>query len=255
MDTATAPVALVTGAGSGLGRATALRLADRGATVAVADRETATGLETVDLLTRSGARASFVEVDVSDSGSVAAMVSEVVDTHGGLDWAVNNAALTPDSGELDDLDEDRFDAIIAVNLRGVALCLKHEIRALRTQGGRGAIVNIGSTRSFRATAHMPAYTASKYAVIGLTESAALACGADDIRVNAVCPGVMETPMVARRRAESSETLDRYIDRVGGVLRRIAQPDEIAQAVAWLCSDDSSYVTGHTLVADGGYKVR
>jgi NAD(P)-dependent dehydrogenase (short-subunit alcohol dehydrogenase family) len=247
--------AVITGAGSGLGRATALLLAEHGATVVVADIDADAALRTGEEIALKGGRASSVGVDVSDSGSVAAMVQHAIETHGRLDCAVNNAALPPDDAPLDELDEARFDAIIAVNLRGVAVCLKHEMRAMRAAGGGGAIVNIGSTRSFRATATLPAYTASKFAVIGLTESAALSGGPDDIRVNAVCPGVMETPMVAKRRAASAESLDDYIDRVGGVLHRIGKPEEIAQAVLWLCSDQSSYVTGHTLVVDGGYLAR
>ena len=249
---------LVTGAGSGLGQETALLLAASGADVLAADRDLAGVEETVQLAAASQETMGQVRshrVDVSDSAEVARMVAAAFEQLGGLDCAVNNAAVAPDDRPVSEIDEAHFEMITSVNFLGVAWCLKHEMASLRHVGRGGNIVNIGSTRSFRAAAITPAYAATKTGIIGLTESAALAGGPEEIRVNAVCPGVMATPMVAKRFAESGETETEYIDRVGGVLQRMAKPMEVAQAVVWLCSDLSSYVTGHSLVADGGYLAR
>lgn len=248
-------VGVITGAGSGLGRETALLAAASGAHVIVADRDSQGAAQTVDLVRAAGGSARAASVDVTDEASVRDLFDGIVTTEGTLSWAVNNAAIAPDGNELADVDLTQFDRILAVNLRGVVACLKYEMKLLRSQGSGGRIVNIGSTRAFRAVEGSPAYVASKFAVIGLTEAAALEGGAMDVRVNAVCPGVMSTPMVQARRAESAESEASYVDRVGGVLGRIGSPAEVAQAVIWLLSDASSYVTGHTLVADGGYKIR
>lgn len=245
---------LITGAGSGLGRDTTVLFAASGANVLAADRDLSAVEDTVGQCSGSGHVVAH-RCDVSDSGDVEAMVRAAVARFGQLDCAVNNAGLAPDDRPVDALDEASFEAITEVNLLGVAWCMKHEMAAMKQQERGGSIVNIGSTRSFRASATAPAYSATKSGVLGLTESAALAGGADGIRVNAVCPGVMATPMVAKRLADSGDTEEAYVDRVGGVLRRIATPAEVAQAVLWLCSDLSSYVTGHSLVADGGYLAR
>ena len=246
---------LVTGGGSGLGREIALLFAAAGANVLVVDRDIASAEETVALATELPGRLQACRVDVTDPADVRRMVETATRVFGSLDCAVNNAGVAPDDRPVSELDEDQFRTIVDVNLLGVAWCLKHEMRAMKHQKRGGSIVNIGSTRSFRASATAPAYAAAKSAVIGLTESAALAGGRDEIRVNAVCPGLMATPMVAERLKASEQGEEALLDRAGGVLRRIALPIEVAQAVAWLCSDLSSYVTGHSLVADGGYLAR
>lgn len=246
---------VVTGAGSGLGREIALLAASAGHHVVVADRDVAGAYETARLIGEAGGSARAAAVDVTSEESVAALFA-AADVRGErLGWAVNNAGIHPDDDPLADLDLAAFDRIMAVNARGVALCLKYEMRAMQSAGTAGRIVNIGSTRSFRAISGSAAYVASKFAVIGLTETAALEGGPHGIRVNCVCPGVMSTPMVQARREGSAESEADYVDRVGGVLGRIGSPNEVAQAVAWLLSDASSYVTGHTLVADGGYRIR
>lgn len=246
---------VVTGAGSGLGREIALLAASGGSRIVVADRDEKGAAETVRLIEESGGSARAASLDVTQEDSVAALFEDLRDRGEELTWAVNNAGIHPDDSRLAELDLAAFDRIMSVNARGVALCLKYEMAALQAAGTQGRIVNIGSTRSFRAIAGSAAYVASKFAVIGLTETAALEGGPHGIRVNCVCPGVMSTPMVRARRRGSPESEADYIDRVGGVLGRIGSPTEVAEAVAWLLSESSSYVTGHTLVADGGYRIR
>lgn len=248
-------VALITGAGSGMGRATAELFADEGAAVGVLDIAEEAGWAVVDTITAAGGRATYLPADVTDQNSVARAIADLVDTFGRLDIAVNNAAVAPDAAPLHEFDEQVFRQILEVDLIGVAICLKHELRQLLAQGTGGAIVNIGSTRSRRARGLAPGYSAAKYAVVGLTEAAAQQYGPQQIRVNAVLPGVVQTPMTAARRANSTETDAAYLNRVGGVLQRIGDPAEIAQTTLWVCSDRASYVTGQSLAADGGYLIR
>lgn len=246
---------VVTGGSSGLGREISLLAAEAGAVVVVADRDLAGAEETVGLIRATGGRARAASVDVTSEESVAALFADIAASGEQLAWAVNNAGIHLEDSDLADLDVASFDRVLSVNTRGVALGLKYEMRAFRDQGSGGRIVNIGSTRAFRAIAGSAAYVASKFAVIGLTETAALEGGPIDVRANCVCPGVMSTPMVQARREGSTESEASYVDRVGGVIPRIGSPREVAEAVLWLLSDESSYVTGHTLVADGGYKIR
>lgn len=255
MTQLTGTTGLITGAGSGLGREIALIAGAAGAHVIVADRDPLGADETVRLITDAGGSGRAANVDVTSEDSVRELFAGVAATEGALTWAVNNAGIHPDDSDLADLDIAAFDRIMSVNIRGVVLCLKYGMRLMRDQGTAGRIVNIGSTRSFRAMAGSAAYVASKFAVVGVTETAALEGGPLGIRVNAVCPGVMSTPMVKARREGSAESEADYVDRVGGVLQRIGSPAEVAEAVVWLIADKSSYVTGHTLVADGGYRVR
>lgn len=247
-------VGIITGAGSGLGREIALLLAADGARVVVADRDVDGAEETVRLIHDAAGDAVAVELDVTDEEAVVDAFEEV-DTQGKLYWAVNCAGIHPDDNEIADLDMAQYDRILSVNTRGMVLSLREEMKRMRKHGSGGAIVNIGSTRSIRASAGSVAYVASKHAVIGVTETAALEGGSYNVRANCVCPGVMNTPMVAARLAESQESEESYIDRVGGVIPRIGEAKEVAEAVRWLLSDASSYVTGHTLMADGGYKIR
>jgi len=187
--------ALVTGAASGMGRVTALAFAARGANVVAADVAVAAGEETVALIGQAGGSARFVATDVSNGPAVRRAVQTAFDTFGGLDCAVNGAAIEIETAPLADCDEETFDRLVAVNLRSVFLCLKHEIKAMLAQGRGGAIVNIASTNSFRSQPNQAGYTATKHGVLGLTRAAAVDYAAAGIRINAVCPGAIETPIL------------------------------------------------------------
>jgi NAD(P)-dependent dehydrogenase (short-subunit alcohol dehydrogenase family) len=247
-------VAVVTGGASGMGRATALALAAEGAAVVVADVAVEGGEQTAAEIAGKGGRAVFRRTDVSRADDVRALVDAAVAEFGGLDVGVNAAAIENETQPLADCEEDTFDRMIAVNLRSVFLCMKYEIRAMRAQGRGGAVVNIASTNSFRPQPHQAAYTASKHGVLGLTRAAAVDHAADGVRVNAVCPGAIETPMllgaIAARGRDPQEVANRL-----SLFGRFGSPDEIARAVLWLASDDSSFTTGHALAVDGGYLAR
>lgn len=245
---------IVTGSGSGLGREIARLIGADGEQVVVADRDISSAEETVRLIHEAGGEAFAVELDVSSEESFEEAFQKVV-AAGELRWAVNCAGVHPDGAPIADLKTTEFDRIMAVNVRGVVLSLRDEMKQMREHRLGGVIVNIGSTRSLRAMEGAVAYVASKHAVVGVTETAALEGGPMGVRVNCVCPGVMNTPMVAARRAESKEPEESYVDRVGGVIPRIGEAREVAEAVRWLLSDAASYITGHTLVADGGYMIR
>lgn len=246
-------VAIVTGAAGGMGRAIAARFAAEGAGVLLADRAEA-GAEAAEAICADGGRAVFEQVDVADAADVARMVERTVTELGGLHCAVNAAAIEGESGPLADLDDEEFDRIMAVNVRSVFLCMKHELRAMRAAGTGGAIVNIASTNSYRPQPRQSAYTASKHAVLGLTRAAAIDYARHGIRINAICPGAIDTPMlrdaISRRGGDESAVLDRLT--LGG---RFGQPDEIAAAALWLCSDEASFTIGHALAVDGGYLAR
>jgi NAD(P)-dependent dehydrogenase (short-subunit alcohol dehydrogenase family) len=241
----TGRVALVTGAGRGMGRATAAAFAAAGARVVVADIDEAAG--------RSAAAevdGLFVRADVAEEEPVRAMVAACLDTYGRLDCAVNNAAVLPDYADIVDEDAELWDRVIRVNLRSVFLCLKHEARAMLAGTG-GSIVNIGSTRSLRPHHRAPAYTASKHGVIGLTKVASAQLAPRGIRVNAVCPGATLTPMMETAMAERGRTEAEQAAELT-LIGRLGRPHEIAAASLWLCTDAASFVTGHALYADGGY---
>ena len=242
-------VALVTGAGSGIGRATALAFAREGARVVVSDVDAAGGEETVRRVKDSGGDATFVKADVVRTEEVEALIVAAVRTYGRLDCAHNNAGIEGAVALPLDYPDDMFDRVIAVNLKGVWLCQKAEIRQMLTQGG-GAIVNTASVAGLVGSPTLSAYVASKHGVVGLTRSAALAYARHGIRVNAVCPGIIHTPMVDRAfRATVPEVAAQLAARepVG----RLGTPEEVAEAVVWLCSDAASFVTGHAMTVDGG----
>jgi NAD(P)-dependent dehydrogenase (short-subunit alcohol dehydrogenase family) len=241
-------VALVTGSGRGLGRACAQIFAREGAKVVVATRTRENGEETVRLIGEAGAQAIFVQVDVAKSADVQAMVQTAVDTYGGLDCAVNNAVHNVGPRPLAEIPEEDWHRSIAVNLTGVFLCMKYEIPAMLQRGG-GAIVNVGSGNEFSARAGLTWYLAAKHGLLGLTKSAALDYATRGIRINALGPGVMWTPALREAAAKDPKHLDQLmsITPVG----RFAEPDEVAEAAVWLCSNKASFVLGHTLVADGG----
>lgn len=239
-------VALVTGAGSGIGRATAVAFAREGAKVVVSDVNVAGGEETVGLIKDKGGEAIFVRADVSKEPDVKALVEAAVSTYGRLDCAFNNAGVN--EIHKSEWDEDVFDFSLAVNLKGVMLCMKHEIEQMLKNGG-GAIVNTASINGLVANPGQPAYTSTKHGVVGLTRTAALRCARQGIRVNAVCPGVIETPMTDKILAASPEY--RPLMEALAPMGRFGQPEEVAEAVLWLCSSRASFVTGHPLVIDGG----
>jgi len=242
-------VALVTGGASGIGRATALTFAREGAKLVVADMNEEGGHQTVHMITENGGEAIFVQVDVSNATAVEAMISTAVATYGRLDCAHNNAGISSGVRALTaDYPEERWQQVIAVNLTGVWLCMKYEIPQMLSQGG-GTIVNTASIAGLIGGAGGAAYTASKHGVVGLTKTAALEYAQQGIRVNCVCPGYIQTPMTASNLSDP-ERQAQIIAREP--IGRVGTPEEVAEAVVWLCSDAASFVTGHTMTVDGGY---
>jgi NAD(P)-dependent dehydrogenase (short-subunit alcohol dehydrogenase family) len=245
-------VALVTGAASGLGRACARILARDGARVVVIDINRDGGEETVKLVKHAGGEATFVEADVSSSSAVQGMVRATVDTYGGLDCAINNAGFDPGWYLLADTPEEAWERAIAVMLTGVFLGMKYEIPALLDRGG-GAIVNITSGGGVVGARQLAGYMAAKWGVIGLTKVAALDYGERGIRVNAVSPGVMRTPLTAAAWANDPEQEAHLAARQP--IGRMARPEEVAEGAVWLCTAAASYVLGATLSVDGGYVIQ
>jgi NAD(P)-dependent dehydrogenase (short-subunit alcohol dehydrogenase family) len=245
-------VALVTGAGSGIGRAAALVFAKEGAKVIVSDMMVESGEETVKMIKEAGGEATFIKADVSQESDVQMMISKSVETYGRLDCAVNNAGIDGDTALTADCTRENWDRVIGINLTGVFLGLKYQIPQMQKQGG-GAIVNIASTMGVVAHQNVPAYVASKHGVVGLTKSTALGYVKEKIRVNAVCPGNTRTAIldhVMNRMPEIYEAL-----MAATPIDRLAEPEEIANAVVWLCSDSASYVSGHAMVVDGCYSIQ
>lgn len=244
-------VAVVTGGGSGIGRQTALRFAEAGASVVVADVDTDGSNETVEMIRGDGGEATFVRTDVTDRGDVDAMVQHALDEHGGLDFAHNNAGIEGDTHPLADDAEENWDQVIDVNLKGVWRCMQAEIHEM-VDGGGGTIVNTASISGLTGSGGAP-YVASKHGVIGLTRKATLDYASENVRINAVCPGVIDTPMVQRASEEEPELMEQMT--AGIPTGRLGDPEEIANAVVWLCSAESSYVMGHPLTIDGGLLVQ
>ncbi len=242
-------VALVTGAGLGMGQATARAFAEAGAAVALADIDEASAKAVADGLNASGHRALAIRCDVTDETSVATMVEQTVATFGRLDAAFNNAGVQSLPVETADATGEEFERVNAINLRGVWNCMKYELRQMRAQGS-GAIVNNSSIGGLIGIPGRAIYHASKHGVIGLTKSAGLEYAARGIRVNAVCPGAIDTPMVAAMIVrEGISQADLIKDQPTG---RLGKPEEIASAVLWLCSPGAGFVIGHALAVDGGY---
>jgi NAD(P)-dependent dehydrogenase (short-subunit alcohol dehydrogenase family) len=239
-------VALVTGGGSGIGRQACLVFAREGAKVVVSDVTVEGGEETVSLVKQAGGEATFIKADVAQAVEVEALVAKIVETYGQLDCAHNNAGIAGRTARVADDTEENWDRIFSINLKGVWLCLKYEIAQMLKQGG-GAIVNTASGAGLIGVRRTGAYVASKHGVVGLTKTAALEYAKANIRVNAVCPGPIDTPML---RGAS----ERVIDAMAAAQPngRLGQPQEIAEAVVWLCSDAASFVTGHPMPVDGGY---
>ncbi|MFC6907069.1 SDR family NAD(P)-dependent oxidoreductase [Halalkalicoccus tibetensis] len=266
--------AVVTGAASGIGRESARRFAEEGANVVVTDVDEEGGRKTVDLIEDAGGNATFVEVDVSDSESVERMVDVAVDTYGSLEFAHNNAGILTGFSGIEDITDEQWERIVRINLKGVWTCMKAELPVMEEQGG-GAIVNTASESGLVGMSGLASYSASKHGVVGLTKSAALEYADRGVRINAIAPGPTRTNIQSGLLSRASESPIPMLDRIRTAVElirmviqtrrmnfdtsamrdvpmdRIARPEEMAGAVAFLCSSDASYITGHTLPVDGG----
>jgi NAD(P)-dependent dehydrogenase (short-subunit alcohol dehydrogenase family) len=242
-------VAIVTGGTSGIGRDTAVLFAKAGVKVVVAGRRDVEGKETLDLVRAAGGDGLFVKTDVSQTGQVQALVQKTVEKFGRLDIAFNNAGIEGSIIPIAEQSEDDWDRTIAINLKGVWLCLKYEIQQMLKQGGGGAIVNMASVAGLIGSAGFATYCASKHGVMGLTKSAALETAQHGIRINVVCPAVIETPM--GERIFGAPELRKYMIGLHPI-GRFGTPVEVAEAVVWMCSDRASFMTGQSLVLDGGF---
>jgi NAD(P)-dependent dehydrogenase (short-subunit alcohol dehydrogenase family) len=244
-------VAFVTGAGTGIGCATALAFAREGAGAAVADVSDRDNRETARMIEEAGGRALAFACDVTRTEDVKAALDKTVEEFGRLDVAFNNAGVEQETKAVAEISEEEWDRIVAVNLRGVFLCMKHEIPLMLEQGG-GAIVNTSSGAGVKGFTGGAAYVAAKHGVVGLTRSAALDYAASKVRINAVCPGIIDTAMMGRVTGDTQEGREAVIAQEP--IGRMGRPEEIAAAVLWLCSDAASFATGHAMVVDGGQTV-
>jgi NAD(P)-dependent dehydrogenase (short-subunit alcohol dehydrogenase family) len=245
-------VALVTGGSSGIGRACAIAFAREGAKVAICDRNLEKGEETVKLLREAGSDGLFIQTDVAKEADVKAMVEDTIATFNRLDYACNNAGIEQFAVPITEQTAENFDQIMNINVKGVWLGMKYQIPQM-LKNGKGAIVNISSTAGLVGFPGLGIYSASKHAVLGLTKSVALEYAKSGIRVNAICPGAIETEMIERFAKVNPKLVEqiREIHPIG----RFGKPEEIADAVVWLCSDKASFMTGHSLAIDGGFVVQ
>ncbi|MBA4054475.1 MAG: short chain dehydrogenase [Marivirga sp.] len=240
-------VAIVTGGSFGIGKATAKAFAKRGAKVVIADW--VEDYSTLKEIQNDGGSALFVKCDISKPSDVTALISKTMETFGRLDIAVNNAGIEGATAPTHECTEENWDKTININLKGVWLCMKQEIPPM-LKAGKGAIVNIASIAGLVGFVGLPAYVVSKHGIVGLTKTAALEYAKQGIRVNAVCPGVIRTPMVDRTTGKDKAVEKKFeeMEPVG----RMGEPEEVAEAIVWLCSDAASFVTGHALAVDGGW---
>ncbi|MBA3470744.1 MAG: SDR family oxidoreductase [Herpetosiphonaceae bacterium] len=242
-------VALVTGASAGIGRATALAFAQAGASVVVSDVAVEGGEETVRMIIAADGQAIFVQADVSRESDVESLVRTTVKQYGRLDYACNNAGIEGISLPTAEYPTQMWKKVIDINLTGVWLCMKHELPEILKQGG--AIVNMASILGTVGFANASAYTAAKHGVVGLTKVAALEYSAQGVRINAVCPAFIATPMLERAGMLATAEVREMMGNLHPI-KRMGEPAEVANAVVWLCSDEASFVTGHAMLVDGGY---
>ncbi len=242
-------VAIVTGGSYGIGRAAAVAFATRGAKVVIADWFEDKEQQTLKQISAAGGQAIFIACDVSKNLDVKSMVDKTIATYGRLDLAFNNAGIEGTTANTGDCTEENWDKTININLKGIWLCMKHELPHMLQQG-KGAIVNCASVAGLIGFPGLPAYVVSKHGVVGLTKTAALENAKQNIRINAVCPGVIQTGMIDRITGKDKEVEKTYVsmEPVG----RMGKPEEVAEAVMWLCSDAASFVTGHSMPVDGGW---
>jgi NAD(P)-dependent dehydrogenase (short-subunit alcohol dehydrogenase family) len=251
MDLFKGKVALVTGAASGIGRACAIAFAREGAKVVVGDRKVKEGEETVKFIEETGSKGLFVQTDVSQEAQVKNLIEQTLATFGRLDYACNNAGIEQSISQFTEITETTYDQIMGINVKGIWLSMKYEIPALLQNGG-GAIVNVSSSTIYRPVSGVPIYIASKHAIIGLTKATALEYAQSGIRINAICPGAVDTELLGR--IFPGETRYREIVSQMHAMGRIGQVEEIANGVIWLCSDQASFMTGQPLVIDGGHSL-
>ena len=242
-------VSLITGGGSGIGKASALAFAREGSKVVVADVNVDGGEQTVRLIQDTGGEATFVRADVANAADVSDMVSHAVQTYNRLDCAFNNAGISGGPGRIHEYTEENWSRVLDINLTGVWLCMKYEIIQMLNQGG-GAIVNTASVMGLVGGSRSPAYGATKHGVVGLTKTGAVDYAQEAIRINAVCPGYIRTPMIEQGILSDPVAEERVVSR--HPMHRLGTPEEIAEAVVWLCSDAASFVTGTAMTVDGGY---
>lgn len=243
-------VAIVTGASSGIGLHTARLFAEKGASVVLADVDETAGREAAKAIDDAGGNALFVKTDVSQSAQVKELVDRTIERFGRLDYAVNNAGVSGESVPTADITEEDWDRVIGINLTGVWLCMKHEIEAMIQNEG-GAIVNVASVLGKVGFANAAAYVSAKHGVVGLTKSAAMEYATLGVRVNVVCPGFIYTPMLESAGMEEGSEMHTYISSLHP-MQRMGTPEEVATMIVWACSDEASFVTGASLLVDGGY---
>jgi NAD(P)-dependent dehydrogenase (short-subunit alcohol dehydrogenase family) len=245
-------VVIVTGGASGIGASTSIAFAKEGSVVVVADIQDSKGKEIVNQIQNEDGRAIYINCDVSSENDVKNLIYKTIEKFGRLDCAFNNAGIEGESADTMSCSNENWNNIMNINLKGVWLCMKYQIPEMLKNGG-GTIVNCSSIAGVVGFAGSPAYTASKHGVIGLTQSAALEFATKNIRINAICPGVIQTPMIERYTHGEKEAANAL--KLSEPIGRVGFPHEIAQAALWLCSEASSFVTGHPLVVDGGWVAR